>query len=98
MKKLEFEWDDFKERINIKKHGLDFSTAAHVFADEFRIEKYDEKHSQDEDRYIVIGEINGQVTIITVVYTPRDDGNVIRLISARCATKEEKEEYYNGNY
>ena len=96
--KLEFEWDDAKEKINIKKHGLDFSTAALVFADECRIEQFDEKHSVQEDRYIVIGEIGGQVAIITVVYTPRNDGNVIRLISARCATKDEKEEYYNGNY
>ena len=96
MKNMEFEWDDEKERINIQKHGLDFSTAAHVFSDDCRIEKYDHSHSDDEDRYIVIGSINGYLTIVTVSYTPRSNGTVIRIISARVSTKEEKEEYYNG--
>ena len=85
-----------KERINIQKHGLDFSTAAHVFSDDCRIEKYDHSHSDDEDRYIVIGSINGYLTVVTVSYTPRSNGTVIRIISARVSTKEEKEEYYNG--
>ena len=92
MKNMEFEWDDEKERINIQKHGLDFSTAAHVFSDDCRIEKYDHSHSDDEDRYIVIGSINGYLTIVTVSYTPRSNGTVIRIISARVSTKEEKEE------
>lgn len=96
MKNMEFEWDDEKERINIQKHGLDFSTAAHVFSDDCRIEKYDHSHSDDEDRYIVIGSINGYLTVVTVSYTPRSNGTVIRIISARISTKEEKEEYYNG--
>ncbi len=94
MSQMEFEWDDQKEKENIKKHGIDFTTAAHVFSDEFRIEKYDDKHSQEEDRYLVIGIIHEQLAVVTVVYTPRR--NVIRMISARIATKEEKEEYYNG--
>ena len=45
-----FEWDDNKEKINIAKHGIDFSTAAHVFQDENRIEFFDEAHSEYEDR------------------------------------------------
>ena len=45
-----FEWDESKERINISKHGIDFSTAALVFGDDNRIEKYDESHSMTEDR------------------------------------------------
>ena len=49
-----FEWDDEKARANIKKHGIDFETAARVFADENRLEIYDEEHSEDEDRYITI--------------------------------------------
>ena len=63
-----FEWDDSKERINITKHGIDFSTAAHVFQDENRIEFYDEAHSEYEDRYITIGQINGVAIIVMVVY------------------------------
>ena len=90
---MQFEWDDGKERINIAKHGIDFSTAALVFGDENRIEKYDELHSINEDRYITIGEINGIAVVVMVVYTERENG--IRIISARLATKLEKEAYYN---
>ena len=81
-------------RINISKHGIDFSTAALVFGDDNRIEKYDDLHSISEDRYITIGEINGIAVIVVVVYTERE--NSIRIISARLATKIEKEAYYNG--
>ena len=62
------EWDDNKNRINIQKHGISFETAALVFADEERIEYYDELHSQDEDRFIVLGCVQG---ILYVVYTMR---------------------------
>ena len=97
MEELIFEWDDEKEQKNIRKHKIDFSTAAHVFSDDYRIEKYDGKHSEDEDRYKVIGAINGHLMIIVVSYTMRNDEKVIRMISARKAEKEEREEYY-GNY
>lgn len=88
-----FEWDDKKEKINIVKHGIDFSTAALVFQDENRIEFFDETHSLLEDRYITIGEINGIAVIVMVVYTERE--NAIRLISARKATKREWRLYYD---
>ena len=91
---MTFEWDDRKEHINISKHGIDFSTAALVFGDDNRIEKYDDLHSISEDRYITIGEINGIAVIVVVVYTEREDS--IRIISAKLATKIEKEAYYNG--
>ncbi|MBO6240973.1 MAG: BrnT family toxin [Butyrivibrio sp.] len=97
MEELIFEWDDEKEQKNIRKHKIDFSTAAHVFSDDYRIEKYDGKHSEDEDRYKVIGAINGYLMIIVVSYTMRKNDKVIRMISARKAEKEEREEYY-GNY
>ncbi len=86
-----------KERQNIKKHKLDFSTAAHVFSDNCRIEKYDGKHSENEDRYKVIGVINGFMLVIIVSYTMRKGEKVIRMISARKAEKEERKEYY-GHY
>lgn len=91
---MKFEWDDKKEQKNIAKHGLDFSTAVLVFGDENRIEMYDEAHSETEDRYITIGAINGVVTVLYVVYTERSE--VIRIISARCATRREKEVYYDN--
>ncbi len=88
-----FEWDDEKNQINIKKHGIDFETAARVFADENRLELFDELHSDFEDRYITIGMINNVAYIVMVVYTERD--NAIRLISARKATNQERRMYYD---
>ena len=92
---MNFEWDTDKEQLNIKKHHLDFSTAALVFGDKNRLVKYDENHSLDEDRYITIGSVKGFITILFVVYT--ETANTIRIISARKANKIEKEEYYHAN-
>jgi uncharacterized DUF497 family protein len=94
---MQFDWDDEKEKSNIEKHGIDFSTAALVFGDNNRIEKYDELHSMNEDRYITIGSINEVTVVVMVVYTEREA--LTRIISARLATKREKEAYYNAeNY
>jgi len=75
------EWDETKNQQNIKKHGISFQTAALVFADEERIEYLDKLHSQDEERYVILGCVQG---ILYVVYTMRDE--YARLISARMAT------------
>ena len=91
MKDLKFEWDEDKERANIKKHGISFSTAALVFNDEKRVEYYDADHSGEEDRFATIGLVGD---IITVVYTIRKP--IYRIISARAATKKEKKRYYDG--
>ena len=88
-----FEWDDEKARANIKKHGIDFETAARVFADENRLEIYDEEHSETEDRYITIGMIDNVACVVMVVYTER--GEAVRLISARKATSQERRMYYD---
>ena len=88
-----FEWGDEKEKINIAKHGIDFTTAARVFKDENRLELYDEAHSDTEDRYITIGVIDDVAYIVMVVYT--EQGEAIRLISARKATKQERRMYYD---
>ena len=89
-----FEWDDEKEKSNIEKHGIDFSTAALVFGDNNRIEKYDELHSTYEDRFITIGSINNVAVVVMVAYTERE--SLTRIMSARLATKREKEAYYNA--
>lgn len=91
---MKFQWDENKEKINITKHGLDFRTASWVFEDENRIEFYDEEHSYNEDRYITIGLVNQIAVIIMLVYTER--GDAVRIISARKATKQEKEAYFHG--
>lgn len=83
------EWDDNKNRINIQKHGISFETASLVFADDQRIEYYDEIHSINEDRFVVLGCVHG---ILYVIYTMR--GEAIRLISARMATATERRIYY----
>ncbi len=83
------EWDDNKNRSNQRKHGISFETAALVFADEERIEYYDKLHSFEEDRFVVLGCVQG---ILYVVYTMRGDAS--RLISARMATPTERKIYY----
>lgn len=90
---MQFEWDDEKEKINIVKHGIDFTTAARVFKDENRLELYDEAHSDTEERYITIGIIDEIAYLVMVVYTEREEA--IRLISARKATKQEGRIYYD---
>ena len=89
---MQFEWDDEKDKKNVAKHGIQFRTAILVFSDPCRIEKYDDAHSLNEDRYLTIGEIGGTFMVVTVVYTERPEA--IRIISARRATRVEKEEYY----
>ncbi|HIV98903.1 MAG TPA: BrnT family toxin [Candidatus Ornithospirochaeta avicola] len=91
---MQFEWDEEKNIANIKKHdGISFHMAVRVFLDGNRIERYDCKHSIDEDRYNVIGMVE---RLLFVVYTERD-ADTIRIISARKATKEECNEYYKKN-
>lgn len=85
------EWDDRKNKINKRKHGISFETAAHVFEDINRIEYFDEAHSADEDRFIVIGLVR---KVLFVVYTDR--GDATRIISARKATEAETEVYYDN--
>lgn len=86
-----FEWDEEKNLINRRKHGISFESAVHVFHDENRIEFYDAAHSVEEDRYQTIGMADG---ILFVVFTER--GVKIRLIPARPATPRERRLYYDG--
>lgn len=90
---MKFEWDDAKDRANMARHGIGFRTAILVFEDPDRLESYDAAHSLEEDRYLTIGRIGETFVVVTVVYTERHD--TIRIISARVATKTEKEAYYD---
>ena len=88
------EWDKKKAALNRQKHGVEFEDAALVFADKNRIERRDYKHSQDEDRWQVIGEVED---VLFVVYTER--GDAFRLITARMANEYERSVYYGAkNY
>src|SRR5579862_53433 len=75
----DFEWHAGKARSNYGKHGVTFKTAKRVFADPFMVEVLDDSEDYDEERYLVIGMVEGQ--LLSVVYTPRQDR--FRLISAR---------------
>lgn len=91
---MKFEWDTNKEKINIKKHSVSFERASYVFADQFALSKFDDEHSSDEDRWIILGKSLDE-TLLLVVHTFRDiDGlEFVRIISARKATKKEKQVY-----
>jgi uncharacterized DUF497 family protein len=86
---MDFEWDDAKEQVNRKKHGVDFRTAAKVLLDPFVIE-FDDLDVTDELRFNAIGQVDGRMLFIT--YTMR--GRVVRIISARGAEPHEKRKYH----
>ena len=94
---LSFVWDEDKNRKNIRKHGISFEIAVQVFDDDLRLEYPDVEHSQDEERYLTIGLVHD---VLTVVYCDRENlftGNTdIRIISARLATKLERNAYNNS--
>ena len=88
---MKFEWDSTKNRSNELKHGLGFSEACELFTnDQEYLEIYDAPHSDDEDRFLAIGEIQRGVAV--VVFTERI-GDVIRIIGARFAMKNEQDRY-----
>jgi uncharacterized DUF497 family protein len=84
---MEFEWDPAKDSVNRAKHGISFEEASRLFGDDNDVlEIYDDEHSIDEDRFIAIGRLEGDV--IVVIYSEQDE-TTIRLISARKATPAE---------
>jgi len=91
---MKFEWDTNKEKINIQKHGVTFEQASYVFADPFALNKFDEEHSDYEDRWIILGKSLNQ-TLLVVIHTFRNNDGVefVRIISARKATKKEQQAY-----
>ena len=90
---MTFEWDENKNKINKKKHGVSFEMAVRVYLDDKRIEKLDTEHSTLEERTNVIGRVSDTL-ILFVVETDRN-GNK-RIISARKAEPDEEEEYYEN--
>jgi uncharacterized DUF497 family protein len=88
-----FEWDDSKAAANEAKHGVSFPTAREVFKDPFGIEWIDDRYAYGEERYILLGMVDGR--LLLVVYTMR--GEVIRIISARGAEPDEHRQYHEEN-
>ncbi len=89
---LRFAWDPAKAASNLRKHGVSFEEAQSVFYDEFAIQFYDVSHSSDEDRFLMLGMSSG-AHLPLVCHCERDSGDVIRIISARQATKLESSSY-----
>lgn len=89
---MKFEWNDNKNKSNIQKHGVSFEEAKSVFYDDFAIQFYDEEHSQKEDRFLMLG-MSSQSRLLLICHCERDEGNAIRIISARKATQKESTHY-----
>lgn len=92
MSELRFEWDPVKAEENLRKHGVSFEDARTVFYDDFAVEFYDDKHSEWQDRFLLLG-LSVQLRLLLVCYCYRESESVIRLISAREATKSEARLY-----
>jgi uncharacterized protein len=91
---IKFEWDAVKAETNQKKHGVSFDEAQNVFYDEFAIQFFDENHSESEQRFLLLG-FSKLSRLLIVCHCERAQGQVIRIISARKATKNESK-FYQG--
>jgi hypothetical protein len=89
---IQFEWNPEKASSNAQKHGVSFEEAKSVFYDEFAIQFFDEAHSSDEERFLLLG-MSAQAKLLLVCHCERDSGNTIHIISARKATKQEARFY-----
>jgi uncharacterized DUF497 family protein len=90
-----FDWDENKNRINLEKHGITFEEASTVFFDDRAILFDDPEHSIDEDRFLLLG-MSETAKVCIVCHCYRESDTVIRIISARQATRKEKQRYVRG--
>ena len=90
---LSFEWDIEKAKSNERKHGITFDEACTVFSDSLSLTVHDPLHSENEERFAIVG-TSHKCRILIVIHTERDD--TLRIISARKATKNERS-YYESN-
>ena len=91
-----FEWDEDKNRINYQKHGITFEEATTVFDDEHMLLLADEDHSDGEDRFLAVGYSGGSLYIpklLLVCHCYRISDTIIRIISARRPTRQERKDY-----
>lgn len=94
MAELTFAWDERKDRDNQHKHGVSCAEAQTVFFDERAVEFYEDEHSEWEDRFLLLG-VSARLRILLVCHCLRKGGTVIRIISARRATENERK-FYHG--
>jgi uncharacterized DUF497 family protein len=94
----EFDWDDAKAAANEAKHGVTFLQAMTVLSDALALTVYDAEHSQDEERWLSLGQTS-EGSLLVVVHTFVETGPtsaLLRIISARPATKNERKQYEQG--
>ena len=92
MDPLRFQWDENKDRSNRQKHGISFQEARTVFYDEQALEFADPEHSVSEDRFLMLG-LSLRLRVLLVCHCFRESESIIRIISARKATKKERAVY-----
>jgi hypothetical protein len=90
---MNFEWDYKKAAVNLAKHGISFEEAATAFGDPLSMTISDPDHSEEEDRFIILG-ITYKGRLVVVAHTERNE--TIRIISARIGTKAERRDYEEG--
>ena len=95
MSELKFKWDDSKEKINIRKHGVSFDEARSVFYDENAMQFYDPEYSEEEDRFILLG-MSFKLRTLIVCHCFLEDDMLVRIISARKADKWEEQDYWRA--
>jgi uncharacterized protein len=93
MQTISFEWDERKNASNRKKHGISFEEGQTVFVDENALMIYDPDHSEDEERYIMLG-LSAKMRVLVVCHSYRRDHSTIRIISARKTTRFEQKQYW----
>jgi uncharacterized DUF497 family protein len=91
---MKFEWDRAKATANAKKHKVTFEAAKSVFYDDFAVQFFDEDNSSAEDRFLLLG-MSSDARLLLVCHCEREEGEVIRIISARKATQQEAK-FYQG--
>jgi hypothetical protein len=94
MREIQFQWDIHKAEINKKKHKITFEEASTVFDDEEALIINDPDHSTDEERFILLG-YSSKANLLVVCHCYRASESIIRIISARKATTNERKQYYN---
>lgn len=96
---MKFEWDIEKEKLNRKKHKVTFREACYIFADKYMLTFYDKEHSEDEDRWITIGQsLSSSILVVAHTYRKIKGKEIVRIISARKASKHEEKQYIERRY
>jgi uncharacterized DUF497 family protein len=92
MSSIRFEWDEIKAELNLRKHRVSFEDAKSVFSDEHALLIDDPDHSEQEDRFVLLG-MSQSLRLLVVVHCYRAEGRLIRIISARKADAQERSIY-----